>query len=142
MDRELTLSVWHEGGTASYIDMYEGTGAGFVDWAWKVHEGMERHSHQIANSVIEVDGDRASSETYLTATLWTVPRDGKQTEVCVRGRYLDRWSKRDGRWAIDHRTHVADLHTFSELRRGPTNDESRRDPDDPSYALLPTRGDA
>jgi hypothetical protein len=60
-DRDLALAVWHSGGTCEYVDMFEGTGAGFVDWVWEAHEGMLRHSHQITNVLMEVDvdGDRA-----------------------------------------------------------------------------------
>lgn len=136
MDREMVLSVWHEGGTADYLDMYEGSGAGFVDWAWTTHEGMERHSHQITNVLVEVDGLVARSEAYVTVVLWTLPRDGKQSEIVVRSRYLDRWSKRDGRWAIDHRVHVCDTHSLHELRRGIVSGASARDHGDPSYAVL------
>ena len=35
--------------------LFEGTGHGFIDWVWKAHEGMERHSHQITNVLIDVD---------------------------------------------------------------------------------------
>ena len=77
MDRDLALGVWHPGGTCEYIDMFEGTGAGFVDWVWEQHEGMLRHSHQITNVLMEVDvdGDRAVSEAYVTVALWSPPED-------------------------------------------------------------------
>ena len=63
MDRDLALGTWHADGTCEYVDMFEGTGAGFVDWVWGMHEGMIRHSHQITNVLMEVDvdGDRAVS---------------------------------------------------------------------------------
>jgi hypothetical protein len=138
MDKELAYSVWHENGTALYHGMYEGTGHGFVDWVWEAHASMERHSHQIANSLINIDGDSAKSETYVTVVLWTNPDDdGKQKEIIGKGRYLDRWSKRNGIWAINHREHIYDMETIHDLNRGNVNDVSRRDTSDPSFDVIP-----
>ncbi len=137
MDREMARSVWHPGGTASYLGMFEGTGDGFVEWVWKSHEAMERHSHQITNVLAEVEGDRAISESYVTAVLWTLPAsDGSRTEITARGRYLDRWSRRDGRWAIDHRIHVLDMQSQAPLAAGDVSPESARDPSDPSFEFF------
>ena len=102
-DRE-QADIWHEGGTASYGGIFEGTGAGFLDWVWPVHEGFERTSHQVTNILITLDGDRATSETYVTASL-RMPT----VDIVDRGRYLDTWSCREGTWAIDHRRFVDDI---------------------------------
>ena len=125
MDKAMAYSVWHDDGTAQYFDFFEGTGHDFVDWVWKAHEAMESHSHQMTNVLIEVDGDRVTSETYAIVTLRTLPDTaGKQQHIDVRGRYLDRWSKRDGRWAIDRRVHVMDMQTVGGVPT-PANAESR-----------------
>lgn len=137
MDKAMAYSVWHEDGTAHYYDMFEGSGHEFVDWVWQAHAGMERHSHQIANALIQVAGDRAVSEAYVTVALWTLPdEEGCQTEIVGRGRYLDEWSRRDGRWAIDHRIHVLDMQTLHQLNKGAVSDQSKRDAGDPSFAIL------
>lgn len=137
MDKDMAYSVWHEDGTAHYIDMYEGSGHGFVDWVWQAHAGMERHSHQISNVLIDINGNNASSEAYVTVTLWTnQDSNGEQQEIIGRSRYLDRWSCRDGHWAIDHRTHVLDMQTIHSLTRGEVNKESCRSPEDISYSLF------
>src|SRR2546426_192054 len=98
---------------------------------------MERRSHQITNILIEVDGDSAASEAYVTVALRTKAEAGQATEIVARGRYVDRWSRRDGRWAIDHRHFVTDLQT---AEAAPALDadagESRRDRTDPSYEVL------
>jgi hypothetical protein len=142
MDREMALSVWHTDGTALYHDMYEGTGHGFIDWVWEAHAAMQRHAHQLANTLIQVNGDRATSESYVTVALWTVPDgEGRQQEVVSRGRYLDRWSKRDGRWAIDHREHVVDLQTIQDLRPGNVSAAATRDESDPSFGYMAAGGD-
>lgn len=135
MDEALARTIWHEDGTADYVGMYRGSGQGFIDWVWKAHEGMERHSHQITNVLIEPDGDRAVSEACATVALWQRPAagDDRRREIVVRGRYLDRWSRRGGRWAIDHRVHVVDLQTVAQVRPGEVSAVSRRDRDDASY---------
>ena len=139
MDKPMAYSVWHDDGTAEYFGFFKGTGHGFVDWAWKAHEGFESHSHQMTNILIEVDGERATSETYSVVTMRRLPDEtGKQQHIDVRGRYLDRWSKREGRWAIDHRIHVMDMQTVGG-KPTKANKESRRDERDPSHALFRQR---
>ncbi len=139
MDKEMAYATWHEDGTALYVDMYDGTGRGFVDWVWKAHEPMECHSHQITNCLVEVAGDTATSESYVTVVLWMHPEaSGERTEIVARGRYLDRWSRRDGRWAIDHRTHVADTQTFTVLtKQQQATPQGSRDESDLSFELIP-----
>jgi hypothetical protein len=141
MDREMAESVFHPDAPANYIDMYEGTGHGFIDWVWTAHEGMERHSHQITNVLIDVDveAETAVSEAYVTVCLWTKPDEhGTQIEIVARSRYLDRWAHRDGRWAISDRTHVLDMQVGRPVVMHGANAQSRRDTSDPSYALFGT----
>ncbi|MBW1901552.1 MAG: nuclear transport factor 2 family protein [Deltaproteobacteria bacterium] len=137
MDKEMAYSVWHDDATALYYDMYEGTGHGFIDWVWVAHGGMQCHSHQITNVLTRVDGDKAVSEAYVSLVLWTMPSDdGKQMEIAVRGRYLDRWSLRDNKWAIDHREFVTATHTLRHLTKGPVSDKSTRDMTDASFDFI------
>ena len=102
-DRGLA-DIWHEGGTADYGAIFEGTGAGFLDWVWPVHETFEVTSHQVTNILVTVDGDQATSETYVTVCLRNAEMD-----IVNRGRYSDTWSRRDGRWGVDHRTYTDDI---------------------------------
>ena len=138
MDKELALSVWHEDGTAVYHGMFDGTGHEFVDWVWEAHAPMERHSHQITNSLVKIAGNAAVSETYVTAVLWT-KQDGAglQQEIVFRGRYLDSWSRRCGEWAIDHREFIPDMQSIHDLNRGEyTSGDSARNNSDPSFPLM------
>ena len=96
--------IWHPGGTASYEGIFEGTGAGFLDWVWPVHETFERTSHQVTNILIDVDGDGATSETYVTVCL-----RGTDADIVGRGRYHDTWSRREGRWGVDVRRYSDDI---------------------------------
>lgn len=137
MDRALARSCWHADGTACYQGMFEGDVDALLDWMWSLHEGMQAHSHQTTNCLIELLGDRAASETYVTVALRTRPGRGGVRDVLNRGRYLDRWSRREGRWAIDHRHYVSDWVTFLAVGDDPTPPTSgRRDPQDASYAAF------
>ena len=108
----------------------------------QAHAGMERHSHQITNIIVDIAGVTAVSEAYVTVALWTLPDDtGKQQEIIGRGRYLDHWEKRAQVWAISAREHVLDMQTIHDLdgggsSRGYVNEQSRRDEQDASYPLL------
>ncbi len=143
IDQELTLSIWHEGGTCNYSSKAGVPDILFRDYlegSTKARSGFANHSHQITNVLIRVDDERAASEAYFTASLQTRPKDNWVTEHLWRGRYLDRWSKRSGRWAIDHRQVVFDSYTPydfpAERLSGMPLDLSRRSADDPSYDHL------
>lgn len=135
LDVPLGRAVWHDDGTANYGPMFKGSGHAFIDWVCEQHRALVAHSHQISNILIELDGQTAASEAYVTAALRL--RDGDRLmQIDVRGRYIDQWSHRDGRWAIDARHYV---HDFDEVRTvGAIQSEGwgRRDRDDPSYRIL------
>ncbi len=135
IDHELGYSIWHEDGTADYGENYLGSGRGFVDHVCAQHAGLLCHSHQMSNIIIELDGDRAGSEAYVTATL-RMDRGGKLMQMMVWSRYVDTWSKRDGRWAIDHRIAIMDMDEIREVTPMKSHDRGKRDPSDPSYKVL------
>jgi hypothetical protein len=106
-DLELGASVWHPDGTAHYEGMFEGTGRGFVAFGQEGHRSaFDGTSHQVTNIMIELDGDRATSESYVTAANRIL---GGDKVYVIRGRYQDRWSRRGGEWRIDHRHFVTDI---------------------------------
>ncbi|MCU0309948.1 MAG: nuclear transport factor 2 family protein [Acidimicrobiales bacterium] len=142
MDRALAESVWHPGGTADYEPLYQGTGSGFLDWVWPTHEGFARHSHVVTNVLVDVDvaAGTAASECYVSVWLRWPANDGVVRDLEGRGRYVDRWSCRDGVWAIDHRRYVDDLQRVVESPASALTDGStatgRRGRTDPSYEVL------
>lgn len=140
MDKDAAYEIWHTDGTADYGEnLYQGTGWGFVDWVWTAHAAMSTHSHQITNVLIQVDGDQAVSEAYVTVALRTLPfGDGADVaDIFSRGRYVDQWSHRDGKWAIDHRIYITD-HSLTVPNSNPDAHDPRsiRGPEDPSFALF------
>ena len=137
MDRTLALQVWHPDGTADYLGQYKGLGSGFIDYAWRAHEKIMGHTHQMTNIVIKVNGDTAVSETYLIASLRSEPTAESSSTNLIRGRYADKWSKRDGRWAIDHRVMVVDFSTRHDAAGPNRQGFMRRDRTDPTYQVFP-----
>ena len=99
--------------------------------------GYYKDPQKTADLLIEVDGEAAVSEAYVTVALWTLPDEtGQQKEMVGRGRYLDQWSCRDGVWAIDHREHVLDMFTVQDLCKGAISAKSTRDTSDPSFGFI------
>jgi SnoaL-like domain len=136
MDAELGYSIWHADGTADYgPEVFQGLGRDFIDHVNKQHAGLLHHSHQTSNIVIELDGDRAGSESYVTATLRMKRGDAMQ-QMTVWSRYIDTWSKRQGRWALDHRMAIRDFDEVGQVTAMYEHDQGKRDRSDPSYFVL------
>jgi hypothetical protein len=135
IDVDLGYSIWHEDGLAEYEGFYTGTGRGFIDKVCEGHRQLLNHSHQMSNIIIELDGDRAASESYVTAAL-TMKRGDQVKQMTVRSRYVDRWSKRNGRWGIDKRIAIRDFDDVRDVSPMSTTTWGRRDPSDPSYVAF------
>jgi hypothetical protein len=135
IDVELGYSIWHEDGLAEYEGFYSGTGRGFVDKVLEGHRQVLNHSHQVTNIILELDGDRASSESYVFMAM-RVQNGDRQQQIMVWSRYVDRWSRRDGRWGIDKRITICDFDEIRDVTTISTPSWGRRDPTDPSYAAL------
>jgi hypothetical protein len=96
---------------------------------------MIAHSHQVTNVIIELDGDLAGTESYVTAAL-RLNDGGELKQITVRGRYLDRWSRREGRWGIDRREYVQDFDDVRGITATGIPERGQRDKSDLSYAVL------
>jgi hypothetical protein len=144
MDLDMALGIWHPGGTVAYGAIYDGPAADYFRPSWDYRATLANFSHQVTNILISFDGDdQAASESYVTASLQQQPNDGIINEDLYRGRYLDRWSRREGRWAIDHRHFIPDSFTriaFDAALVPPgLLGLAKKDRSDPSYGLLEGR---
>jgi hypothetical protein len=136
IDPELGYTVWHEDGEADYgADVYQGSGRGFIDWVCGTHRGAITHAHQVTNILIELDGDRAASEAYVFSDLRAGQGD-QVKQITTFGRYVDQWSRRGGRWAIDKRIAIRDFAEMRDVTPMPLPERGRRDRSDPSYSVL------
>jgi hypothetical protein len=104
IDPDLASGIWHPDGVAHYEDVFEGTGTGLMEFVFEQHRKADATSHQLANVLIDVQGDWATSESYVTACI----RSGGH-DITVRGRYSDLWSRRSGQWGIDERRYRHDI---------------------------------
>ncbi len=134
LDVPLGHRVFHPDSHADFV-IYKGSGRGWIDFVCERHRSFLHHSHQVTNIIIDLDGDRAGSEAYVTATLRA--RDGGRiVQRQFWARYVDRWSRRDGGWAIDERECVIDFDSVTDVTPMADHERARRDPSDPSYAVL------
>ena len=109
VDDELGYSIFHEDGYGDYgPGIFSGPGRELIDWLNDYNRTLVTSHHQMSNCTIRVQGDKAASETYVTATLVRADDEGHVVRR-VHGRYIDTLSRRDGRWAIDHRYYRRDF---------------------------------
>jgi len=108
-DRALGYSVWHDDAVAHYENLFEGSGRDFVDFGIDALEQAKieiASQHEVSNILIEVDGDEATSESYVTASMAI---GGTGVVNVMKGQYKDSWSRRDGEWRIAERHYVTDI---------------------------------
>ncbi len=134
-DLPLGLAVFHADAKVDYGAMFQGSAHDAIRYIIGSHAYLRNHLHRISNIMVEVEGNRAGSETYVDAR-FRLTQEGAEIEMFTRGRYIDRWEKRDGRWAIAQRTYLHEMDG-----RRPAGEEAYavagiRDESDPSYAAL------
>lgn len=142
LDRDMLLSLAHPDARMQFGKQVFPSWAAYVDWLIKAHTDMLGNNHRISNILIEVRGDKAVSESTGTATLLVKQqgRDDQYEERWMHSRYLDTWSRRQGKWALDSRHTVSDYRRISyvpaeEVRKN-YQIAPRTGRDDPSYALF------
>lgn len=115
LDRELLISVYHDDAIDDH-GVFVGTREAFADWAIDMHTRTHlSHQHCIFNFTTDLDGDVAHTESYYMFV--GLNRAGTPLTM-GGGRYLDRFEKRDGRWAIAARVCIRDwaqLETIPEV---------------------------
>ena len=104
IDEATWWHVWHGDAIAHYEEIFDGSAASLMAWIFETHRSCEATSHQLSNVLIDVAGQTATSESYVTACI----RAGG-ADVVARGRYLDSWSDRNGGWRIDERRYRNDI---------------------------------
>lgn len=143
-DKELMKSAYHPDAWDEH-GVAEGDPEQFCSWALGWHgEHQTKHQHIITNQTIEIDGDTAHGETYYL--FWGENRQGPP-QISF-GRYVDRFEKRDGRWAIAHRVCVNEISANLEAMVYPpeiaemvfATGPNRRDKEDVSYRRPLVRG--
>jgi hypothetical protein len=135
LDREMLLSAYHPDAVDDHGSTYIGGVEGFADAVLALHSTYQEFTqHHITNHRCELDGDVAHCESYYLFRC--INREAPWYNFSS-GRYIDRFEKRGGRWAIAARVCVVEAR--DELW-GPNGNEGNnayvpatRDRGDPSY---------
>lgn len=120
---------------------YNGLAHGFCEMLPKGIRNWRSTHHAIGNTNIDIVGDDARVETYVTANHYRSNAEGPDTEMAFYGRYLDRMQRRNGVWKILHRRVVMDWNQNVQgtaILSGPPFDGLARGgrEDDPLFAHL------
>jgi ketosteroid isomerase-like protein len=142
-DRDLLLSVYHPDAIDDH-GMFVGGPTAFADWAFGYHSLYQNLTHHsVTNHSCELAGDTAHCETYwFFSGSNKDPQTGRELPPSLHfGRYIDRFERRNGRWAIAARACIIEWHAalgeFSmpaeAAAAGAATGVGRRDRSDLSY---------
>jgi hypothetical protein len=135
LDDAVALSAFHPAARVDYGEQFfEGTAEDFVAWVHRLHDGIDVTVHRIAPPVIRVEGDRALSEAQGHIMLIDRVDDGRYRVRHGFGRYLDRWRRIDGAWAIDERVYRRDVGWEELVEAAPGG--GSRNAGEPSFAAF------
>ena len=141
-DRDMLRSAYWPDAIDDHV-LFTGNAYDFIDWCVPLLTQVEHSQHMLGNMLIEVRGDEARAETYYHAYERRRRASGVPYEMYVGGRYLDRLTRRDGAWRIQHRTvmwdwfrHFKDSADLDKgvFGTGPVRMGGKMD--DPSHALF------
>ena len=142
LDRALLASVWHASGTADYGNVGEKKPVqNVIEELIQKYTPFAFHHHNVMHPLLRIEGDKAVSETSVIAILRTnSEEEGQLRDEHQRIRFLDQWSRRAGRWALDHRIVVLTTIWEQSPVSGVTGTLTKRDHTDPGYAHLGSLG--
>ena len=110
LDADIMRTVFHDDATTDY-GFFQGGGAAFVDFCQVALKDHLANHHMLGQAHIEIDGDEAFGEVYFHAfhrIHAQVAGRSEEQDLIIAGRYVDRYTRRDGMWKIAHRTEVND----------------------------------
>lgn len=123
--------------------VYNGSAAGFIDWAITKFETIDVSIQQIHNILIDFREGGAAVESYVSGYQRQLNVAGHKVQLDLKGRYLDWFVERDGEWRMLDRLVIFDLVGERLLTpHGERQDSGLRQPvgrcgpDDPSYAFM------
>ena len=140
-DRDAILSAFHPGAFDDHGE-YKGSCEGFADYVDMLHrERYVSTTHFLGNELVVMDGDKATSETYVLAVL-RFEAEGVLHDFSGHGRYLDQWERRHETWRITKRIVAFDSDRIDRVDRRAEGSQTEMltkgqpSTSDPSYQLL------
>ncbi|MES2246438.1 MAG: nuclear transport factor 2 family protein [Pseudomonadota bacterium] len=123
-------ALYHADATDDHGSLFQGPASEYIDWLPSMAQKMHATFHQVGNHLIAWRGDRAEGEVYVVACHLKTGADGQEEQVITGGRYLDRYTRRDGAWKFQSRKAVMDWNEVQpSLRRWPlTGARGQQDP--------------
>lgn len=107
-DRALLASVFWPDAHLEFEGLVEGPVAEYLkSTAVATEQHMEQTAHLLGNMLIDIDGDKATSESYVLA-FHRLPGEQGAFDLLLGGRYLDTLDKRNDEWRIGSRKLVCD----------------------------------
>lgn len=137
---------------------YKGGRDGLMQWVKKHHEGVDQCAHIVSNILIEINGDIAAVESFVTTHQRFSPsnkanlamyncgatelKDDERLQMMGIARYVDRFEKRNSDWRIARRTCVLETVWSSVVSvAGPQSSELVRAARDSTDALWAMRAE-
>lgn len=143
-DAALIADCYHPDATDDH-GLIKGTIGEFIAAVIPMLQGMKRTQHNITNMIHMRHGEEMRGEAYFIAQ-HTLVQEAGEVEMFAAGRYLDRFTRREGTWKIAHRHAIYDWTMTVPASGGwdhfpPTMNFVRgsRGEADPSYAHLAGR---
>jgi hypothetical protein len=140
-DEEALRACFHPDSVHSHGG-FKGRSAEFIGLAMQIVRQLISSTHMVTNVMIELNGDRAVSECHFLAHHRRIKGSGAgEEDMFLKGRYLDRFERRDGTWKIAGRIGLHDFERVLDpadrtLAGAPAEQLGRKKPDDPIYAML------
>lgn len=148
-DEELLHSVFWPDATVEHPP-FKGTAREFCTIALEFISLLDSTLHQVGNILIELDGDKAYTESYFTAyhrlpkgpvgggliadAEFTHHRQEVDEDIFMGGRYLKWFERRHGEWKIYHHIGFLEWERWAEAaERSGFPRMATRDRNDPSY---------
>ncbi|MEO5760894.1 MAG: nuclear transport factor 2 family protein [Vicinamibacteria bacterium] len=98
----LLKSCYHEGATEDHAGVFKGTAAEYIENLAPILPRAGVMNHMVMNVLVEfneTDPNAAKVEAYILA-FSRMKKDGEKFDTLTLARSVDRFEKRDGRWAI------------------------------------------
>jgi ketosteroid isomerase-like protein len=106
-DTEQLRDLYHSDATDDHGAFSSGGASDFLAQLTAARPYLRAMQHHITTANFAVDGTLAEGEVY-TIAIHTLPATGRDIDVIVGGRYLDKYEKYSGTWRFAERSVVTD----------------------------------
>ncbi|MEH6386853.1 MULTISPECIES: nuclear transport factor 2 family protein [Pseudomonas] len=106
-DHALLSRVWAESATIDF-GLFRGSASEFCQLIVLDDPAVSIAHHFASNELFEIQGDKATGQSYVIGSSVRPQGDGSQENQLVGGRYLDTYIREEGKWLISRRHFVVD----------------------------------